>query len=129
MIEGTENNFGDRPKIYEIEQIAWNGGKGEKCILLIEAYSVMEALKLSGGEDGVHETIAIIEKGSVCLRSENLWNKFKESFQEETFEGIAIVKEDTFRSSNQVNVSDDMVRIVADMPIHTLNKLKKYLKK
>ena len=67
MIEGTENNFEDRPSIYEVEQVAWSGGKGERCVLLIEAFSISEAVKLSGGDDGVHETIGVRQVGSVCL--------------------------------------------------------------
>ena len=82
MIEGTENNFEDRPNIYEIEQITWEDGKGKNFILLIEAFSLLEAVELSGGNDGVHEVIGARQIGSICLRSprlkeEDLVNLFK----------------------------------------------------
>ena len=79
MIEATDYEFGDRPNIYEIEQIIWEEGKGQRYILLIEAYSLVEAIQLSGSDDGVHEIIGARQIGSVCIRSKKVWNKLKEN--------------------------------------------------
>ena len=127
MNEVLENNFGDRPSIYQIEQIVWENGKGQTYVLLIEATSIIDAIKLSGSEDGIHQIISAKEIGSVCLRSKEVWDQLKYKNFIEELDKMTITKEEPFRFSNLINQSCDMVRIVADMPINTLKHLKKYV--
>ena len=113
MIEATENNFADRPSIYEVEQITWNGGKGERSILLIEAFSINEAVKLSGGEDGVHETIGVRQVGSVCLRSPKI---DRDLIKKLFLNNIKITSSQKY--GNNVAVCPNRVHITADMDLH-----------
>lgn len=120
MIEATEYEFGNAPNVYEIEQIAWSNGKGQRCILLIEAYSMAEAIKLSGDGDGIHEIIGAKQIGTICIRSPKL-NEINEIFDKLTIVSSEIPEE--YRLKNKVNESSDMVRVKIDMPKTTYKKL------
>lgn len=118
--------FGDTPNVYEIEQIAWSNGKGQRCILLIEAYSMVEAIKLSGDGDGIHEIIGAKQIGTICIRSPKL-NEINEIFDKLTIVSSEIPEE--YRLKNKVNESSDMVRVKIDMPKTTYKKLSKHINK
>ena len=126
MIEGISNEFGDRPSIYGIEQIVWEGGKGQAYTLLVEAYSLKEAVELSGGNDGIHEIVGARQLGSVSLRSprlkeEDLVNLFKNE--------IKISSSKPYSSGGVVNVDPDRVQITANMGKYTFKKIMKHLDK
>jgi hypothetical protein len=115
--------FGDTPNVYEIEQIAWSNGKGQKCILLIEAYSMTEAIKLSGEGDGIHEVIGAKQIGSICIRSPKL-NEISNVLDE-----LTIVSSEEWRLINKINEAPDMVRVTVDMPRSTFKNISKHIKK
>jgi len=115
--------FGDTPNVYEIEQIAWSNGKGQKCILLIEAYSMTEAIKLSGEGDGIHEVIGARQIGSICIRSPKL-NEISNVLDE-----LTIVSSEEWRLINKINEAPDMVRVTVDMPRSTFKNISKHIKK
>ncbi len=127
MIESLENNFGNVSYVYEIEQIVWENGKGQKNTILVEAISMIEAIKLSGSDDGMHQIASIKELGSVFIRSKAVLDQLTNKCLIEEFDKIIITKEEKFRASNLIHQSCDMVRIIADMPLNTLKQLKKYI--
>jgi len=123
MIEATGYEFGDTPNVYEIEQIAWSNGKGQRCTLLIEAYSMVEAIKLSGDGDGIHEIIGAKQIGTICMRSPKL-NEINSILDELTM--ASSVK---YCSTHKVNDAPDMVSVQIVMPIFTFKKISKHIKK
>jgi len=126
MIEATGYEFGDTPNVYEIEQIAWSNGKGQRCTLLIEAYSMVEAIKLSGDGDGIHEIIGAKQIGTICMRSPKL-NMINSILDE-----LTIASSSTniaYRSTDKVNDAPDMVSVQIVMPISTFKNISKHIKK
>jgi hypothetical protein len=136
MIEATENNFEDRPNIYEIEQIIWENGKGQTYTLLIEAFSIEEAIKLSCRNDenpcqGKHEVISAKQIGSVCLRSKDFYDKMFPKNKKDEIKILKILDETEYISSGLVNQTPDMcrARVIADidMQISTIKEIKKHI--
>ena len=123
----TEHNIYDLPQIFEIVQLTWSNGKGQKSILYIEAFSLEEAVQLSGGGDGIHEVIEARQIGWISIRSPKLRREITEL--RKFFSSIDTVsKKEEYSSTGTVNVTPDRVKITADMPITTYKYLTKHTK-